>query len=104
MAPVIDVHTHMLTRDYVDLLEQHGGPAYTLKAVTGGLRAIHLHDAPFMTPVPEMFDWDLRIKNMDRTGIDVAVVSLSVRMKYVDAKADRPATDEFRSERQAAVR
>jgi aminocarboxymuconate-semialdehyde decarboxylase len=43
----------------------------------GGLRAIHLDGAPFMTPVPEMFDWDLRIRNMDRAGIDRRVVSLT---------------------------
>ena len=48
-SPVIDVHTHMLTNEWVSLLEQHGGPRYTLKTVAGGLRAIHLDGAPFMT-------------------------------------------------------
>jgi len=76
MSPVIDVHTHMLDNAWVKLLEKHGGK-YTMKAVYGGLRAIHLDGAPFMTPVPEMFDWELRIKNMDRVGIDIAVTSLS---------------------------
>ena len=82
MAPVIDVHTHMLTKEYVSLLERHGGPTYTLKAVTGGLLAIHLHDAPFMTPVPEMFDYPARIKMMDTVGIDVSVLSLSCPNVY----------------------
>jgi aminocarboxymuconate-semialdehyde decarboxylase len=82
MAPVIDVHTHMLNRAWLKLLERHGRPRYTLKAVTGGLRAIHLDGAPFMTPVPEMFDWDLRIKNMDRVGIDLSVVSLTCPNVY----------------------
>jgi len=81
MSPVIDVHTHMLDNEWLKLLEKHGGK-YTLKTVYGGLRAIHLDGAPFMTPVPEMFDWDLRIKNMDRVGIDVAVVSLSCPNVY----------------------
>jgi aminocarboxymuconate-semialdehyde decarboxylase len=76
MSTVIDVHTHMLDNAWVKLLEKHGGK-YTMKAVYGGLRAIHLDGAPFMTPVPEMFDWELRIKNMDRVGIDIAVTSLS---------------------------
>ena len=74
---VIDVHTHMLTHDWVKLLEQHGRPRYTLQEVKGGLRAIHLDGAPFMTPVPAMFDWDLRIRNMDKARIDVSVVSLT---------------------------
>ncbi len=51
----------MLTKEWVSLLEQHGGPRYTLKPVKGGLRAIHLDGSPFMTPVPNMFDWEARI-------------------------------------------
>ena len=57
-SPVIDVHTHMLTNEWVALLEKDGGPSDTLKSVAGGLRAIHLDGAPFMTPVPNMFDWE----------------------------------------------
>jgi len=77
MSPVIDVHTHMLSKEWLALLEQHGGPHYTLKEVKGGLRAIHLEGAPFMTPVPNMFDWEARIKNMDKARVDVAVTSLT---------------------------
>ncbi len=54
-----------LTEAWFTLLKQHGGPRYTVKEVTGGLRAIHLDGAPFMTPVPPMFDYDLRLKTMD---------------------------------------
>ena len=87
MTPVIDVHTHMLNNEWLRLLEKHGRPRYALKAVTGGLRAIHLDCAPFMTPVPEMFDWDLRIRNMDRVGIDVSVVSLTCPNVYWGSEA-----------------
>ncbi len=80
-SPVIDVHTHMLTHEWVSLLEKHGG-RYSLKEVKGGLRAIHLDGAPFMTPVPPMFDWELRIKNMNKAKVDVAVVSLSCPNTY----------------------
>ncbi len=76
-SPVIDVHTHCLTEAWFQLLQQHGGPRYTVKAVTGGLRAIHLDGAPFMTPVPPMFDYGLRLKTMDECGVDVCVVSLT---------------------------
>jgi len=105
MAPVIDVHTHMLTHDYVSLLEQHGGPTYTLKTVTGGLRAIHLHDAPFMTPVPEMFDYPARIQMMDTVGIDVSVISLSCPNVYwggpdVSLKAARLMNDDMAAARE----
>lgn len=82
MTAAIDVHTHMLNNDYLALLEQHAGPKYTLKTVFGGLRSIHLDDAPFMTPVPEMFDYPARIKMMDEVGIDVSVISLSCPNVY----------------------
>jgi aminocarboxymuconate-semialdehyde decarboxylase len=99
-SPVIDVHTHMLSHAWLKLLERHGRPRYTLKAVTGGLRAIHLDGAPFMTPVPGMFDWDLRIRNMDRAGIDVSVVSLTCPNCYwggekVSLKAAQVMNDEM---------
>jgi aminocarboxymuconate-semialdehyde decarboxylase len=82
MAPVIDVHTHMLTHEYVAPAGTARRPDHTLKTVTGGLRAIHLHDAPFMTPVPDMFDYPARIKMMDTVGIDVSVISLSCPNVY----------------------
>ena len=75
--PVIDVHTHCLTEAWFALLKDHGGPRYSVKEVRGGLRAIHLDDAPFMTPVPAMFDYGLRLKTMDAHGVDVCIVSLT---------------------------
>jgi aminocarboxymuconate-semialdehyde decarboxylase len=81
-SPVIDVHTHMLTQEWVALLEQHGGPHYSLKEVVGGLRAIHLDGAPFMTPVPNMFNWERRIANMNKARVDIAITSLSCPNAY----------------------
>jgi len=81
-SPVVDVHTHMLTREWFELLEQHGGPRYTVEKVQSGLSVIHLDGAPFMTPVPPMFDYDLRIKKMDQARIDVAAVSLTCPNVY----------------------
>ena len=100
MTPVIDVHTHMLNHEWIKLLEKHGGPRYTLRTVPGGLRAIHLDGAPFMTPVPEMFDWDQRIRNMNKAGIDVSVVSLTCPNCYwggekVSLKAAQTMNDEM---------
>jgi aminocarboxymuconate-semialdehyde decarboxylase len=82
MTPSIDVHTHCLTKEWFDLLQQHGGPRYTVKEVAGGLRAIHLDGAPFMTPVPAMFDYDLRIQAMNENGVDVSVLSLTCPNVY----------------------
>ena len=76
-SPVIDVHTHCLTEAWFNLLQAHGGPRYTVQEVRGGLRAIHLDGAPFMTPVPAMFDYDLRLKTMDEHGVDICILSLT---------------------------
>ena len=99
-SPVIDVHTHMLTNEWVALLEQHGGPRYTLKTVAGGLRAIHLDGSPFMTPVPNMFDWEARIQNMNKSRVDIAVTSLSCPNVYwgspeISLKAARVMNDDM---------
>ncbi len=76
-SPVIDVHTHCLTEAWFQLLQQHGAPRYSVEQVRGGLRAIHLDGAPFMTPVPAMFDYGLRLKTMNEHGVDVCIVSLT---------------------------
>jgi aminocarboxymuconate-semialdehyde decarboxylase len=101
-SPVVDVHTHMLTNEWVSLLESHGGPTYTLKTVAGSLRAIHLDGAPFMTPVPNMFDWEARIANMNKARVDIAVTSLTCPNVYwgsaeVSLKAARVANDDMAS-------
>ena len=74
---VIDIHTHMLTLDWIELLRAHGGGKYSVKKTRAQQDAVHLYDAPFMTLMPGMWDYDLRMKNMDKAGVDLAVVSLT---------------------------
>ena len=105
-SPVIDVHTHCLTEAWFDLLKQHGGPRYSVKTVAGGMRAIHLDGAPFMTPVPAMFDYDLRIRTMDDVGVDVGIVSLTCPNCYwggpeVSLEAARIMNDDMAAARTA---
>lgn len=82
MSPVIDVHTHMLGRDWLGLLKEHGGPRYRVGPVGPVAEVIHMDGAPFMTILPEMFDYDLRIRNMNKARVDVAVVSLTCPNVY----------------------
>jgi len=74
---VIDVHTHMLTLDWIELLRANGGTKYTVKKTPANQDAIHLYDAPFMTLFPGMWDYEMRIAAMDKAGVDVAIVSLT---------------------------
>jgi aminocarboxymuconate-semialdehyde decarboxylase len=73
---VIDVHTHMLSEAYVRLLKKHGRH-YTVKKVVGGQTGIHRDGAPFMTLMPGMFDYEMRIEAMDAARVDVAIVTLT---------------------------
>jgi aminocarboxymuconate-semialdehyde decarboxylase len=73
---VVDIHTHMLTLDWIELLRAHGGK-YSVKKTPGNQDAVHLYDAPFMTLTPGMWDYAMRIKNMDKASVDIAIVSLT---------------------------
>ena len=72
----VDVHTHMLNNAYLARLKAHGG-GYKLKKVVGGQTGVFKDRAPFMTLMPGMFDYELRIRAMDEAGVDMAIVTLT---------------------------
>lgn len=74
---VIDIHTHMLTLEWIALLREHGGDKYSVKKTKAGQDTIFLYDAAFMTLFPGMWDYDLRVRAMDDAKVDVAIVSLT---------------------------
>ncbi len=74
---VIDVHTHMLDQKWLRLLKEKGGPKYEVGPITDDLEGIYADGALFMTPMAGHFDYDLRISDMDRAGVDLAIVSLT---------------------------
>jgi aminocarboxymuconate-semialdehyde decarboxylase len=79
--PVIDVHTHMFTRGWLDLLQKKGAP-YRLQMRPDGQQEIFRGDTPVVIPQPGHFDYDLRIKHMDAAGIDISIVSLTCPNVY----------------------
>lgn len=78
---VIDVHTHMLNDQWVERMKKFGQPDFSIKELKGQ-QAVHMFGAPFMTLFPGMFDYDLRIQNMDKAGVDMAIVSLTCPSVY----------------------
>ncbi len=82
MTPSIDIHTHMLNRDWLELLRQHGKPRFELRKSLDAAEGIMMDGAPFMTPMPGHFDYDYRIKRMDEAKVDMAVVSLTCPNVY----------------------
>ena len=82
-SPVIDIHTHMLTARWLDMLREHGGDYLQVKPnPANGKPCVYKDGAPFMTINPAMSDYDLRVKRMNEAGVDMAVVSLTCPNVY----------------------
>lgn len=80
---VIDVHTHMLSQEWLGMIQQYGAPKYEVKKTVAGQESIHMWGAPFMTVLPAMWDFDERIRNMDKAGVDLAIVSLTCPSAFI---------------------
>lgn len=74
---IIDSHTHILSRPFVDMLAKQGGPEYEVKIDRSGGPAVHRHGAPFMTLQSGMFDVSERLAAMDAGGVDLSIISLT---------------------------
>ncbi|HMK67421.1 MAG TPA: amidohydrolase family protein, partial [Stellaceae bacterium] len=80
--PVIDVHTHMLNKDWLELLRRNGKPRYEVRKSMDAPEGIFLDGAPFMTPMPGHFSYEERIKAMDAARVDMAILSLTCPNVY----------------------
>ena len=74
--PVIDVHTHIFTHKWLDMLKEHGSP-YNIQTRPDGQKEIFRGNTPVVIPQKGHFDFDLRIRHMNEAGIDVSIVSLT---------------------------
>ncbi len=97
---VIDVHTHMLSRPWLELLRRHGGPHYGVRQGQEATESVFLDGAPFMTLQPGHFDYDLRVERMDEARVDLAIVTLTSPNVYwggpeVSLEAARIVNDEM---------
>lgn len=83
---VIDVHTHMFTQRWLELLRASGGP-YSIRTRPDGRDEIFRGETPVVFPQPGHFDYALRIGQMDAAGIDVSIVSLTCPNVYWGGEA-----------------
>lgn len=79
--PVIDVHTHMFTQQWLELLKTRGGE-FNLQTRPDGKQEIFRGRTPVVIPQVGHFDYELRIREMDRYGIDLSIVSLTCPNVY----------------------
>ncbi|MEJ5992004.1 amidohydrolase family protein [Ramlibacter sp. PS3R-8] len=94
---VIDVHTHMFTTRWLELLKNESR-IYNIKTRPDGQQEIFRGDTPVVIPQKGHFDWELRIQHMDQAKIDISVVSLTCPNVYwggeeVSVRAAREAND-----------
>ncbi len=78
---IIDVHTHMFTEKWLELLKTRGGE-FNLQTRPDGKMEIFRGKTPVVIPQLGHFDYELRIREMDRFGIDMSVVSLTCPNVY----------------------
>lgn len=100
---VIDVHTHMLSREYLKALTQGSEGKYRVGDLPTGEQAIYKGATAFVTLTPGMFDYGLRVAAMDAAGVDVAVVSLTCpNVFWGDAEASLAAAQLLNDDMAAA--
>jgi len=77
VATVIDIHTHAFGQPYLDMLVEHGAPDYGTRQMQDGKEYLVEKGVPAVALQSEAFDYADKIRQMDRYGIDLAIVSLS---------------------------
>jgi aminocarboxymuconate-semialdehyde decarboxylase len=89
-SPKLDIHTHHYTPAFFQKIRESGGH-FSFTTDPNGRSIITYDGARFFGVQPPMTDVSRRLEDMDRVGIDVAVVSLSTpNVFFVDA-AGQPA-------------
>ncbi len=74
---VVDMHMHLLTPDWVEQIKKYGPPDYGIGRRSDGVECLIEGGTMTMTLETKKFDFDLHVKEMDKQGIDVGVLSLT---------------------------
>lgn len=100
-VPVIDVHTHMFSRNWMEAAWASSDESFRLgRGEQEG--ALIYNGASIGRISAPMLDYDLRIKAMDEAGVDIALISLTAPNVYWGTKAEsvqaaRNINDDFRA-------
>jgi aminocarboxymuconate-semialdehyde decarboxylase len=75
---VVDVHTHFIPEEFVDLVDSGKGPSSVSVERREGKDPLVVHDNGLQYPVFDVFaSPEAKIAQMDAEGIDVSIVSIS---------------------------
>ncbi len=86
-ALTIDIHTHFYPSSWFEMIRELGAPDYRFATDASGTTTIEFRGTRFFGVQPPMTDAALRIEEMDRFGVDVQVLSLSVPNVYFAGEA-----------------
>ena len=87
---VIDVHTHMFSRGWMEAVRAARDPNFQLGEGANDGSLIY-RGASIGRIVPAMIDFDIRIKAMDAAKVDVALISLTAPNVYWGTRAQSAA-------------
>jgi len=87
----IDIHNHYYPDAYFQMIEELAGDDYAFDTDSTGTRIIKFRGARFFGIQPPMTDVSLRLEAMDRAGVDVQVLSVSVPNIFFADEASEPA-------------
>ena len=74
--PVIEIHTHSLSDNWLKLVQEKGKPDLDIEKSQNGEEYLVEFGTPSMTFHRAIFDYEQCIKDMNAEGIDISVVSL----------------------------
>jgi len=84
---VIDVHTHMFSRSWLEQIRAANDPHYEFRINSDGVESVFAHGAQFLTPLPGHFDYGRRVAKMDEVGVDISIVSLTAPNVFFGGEA-----------------
>src|SRR4029078_5029510 len=68
---IIDVHTHMCTRRWLELLRAQSSP-YNVQQRPDGREEVFRGDTPVVFPQPGHFDYGVRLRAMEEDGVTLS--------------------------------
>jgi len=85
---LIDVHNHILSKTWVDLLAAYGGHRYQIHKDVEGRTIVLRKGARFLGLTDAMFDPEMRLRAMDEAGVQTQLLSYTCPNCYwADGKA-----------------
>jgi aminocarboxymuconate-semialdehyde decarboxylase len=86
----VDLHSHFYPPSYFESIRALGAPDYTFATDAAGTTIIQFQGTRFFGIQPPMTDASRRIEDMDRDGIDLQVLSVSVPNVFFGKETTEP--------------